>query len=948
MMTRKLGSARDLALIMTAMLLLMLSVRSLNAQRFGLRGLRGSEAYLGQPFGVVRIALPVAVTAEAGTSGFSLRELNGRALYPVFTTGGPLGILRQRLGDGVPALGGPVSVYFLFRGAEPLDITIDAEQTHTFRITPKLDSRGHARILRTWWRQYSAAAENQIRQSDYPPVIETYLTSVLARRLGLADPLLGRLIDLRNLNEPGNQTLSLLLNTESARQKSLEQSLSGKFTDNGRTDQPLPAEISWTPTSVADNLADVKVEPIAQRVPAECFYLRFGSFKNYLWMRQLLDDFGGDLSRMVTARGHDAQLNQRLQNQLGLKESALAKIVGGQVISDVAMIGRDTYLREGAAFGILFQAKNKLLESDLMKQRRDAVKREQQNGASMSTIEIAGRTVSVASTPDNRLRSFYVIDDNYHLVSTSRAVIESFLATADGALSLAQTPEFLLARQELPLGRQDTVFVYLSPQFFQGLMSPQYQIELRRRLRAVNDLEVLQMAQWVARLEGIDDSLDALVSARLVPESVKLRPDGSFPVADRNQYVDSIRGARGSFVPIPDVKISGVTQREIAIYQELFEFHSTSWNQMDPLIVALKRFSLPDSERERLRIEARMLPFDRQKYGLITSVVGPPSKLELKRPQEDIINIQLLMRGGMLMQDVGPHLIVMGLQDAAMPLSLGRSSILRTLMVLQSAPAYLGAWPKLGLLDLLPIASGADVDGYSRLLFGLWRRQSPDGFSLLSFDQQVLETTLPQLTPQQSEYLAQVRVRVGDLSDSKLRPWIDAWSDYRAFQTSKANADLLHAVSQQLGVPREQALQVAESILDVNLICTLGGDYVLHEDADGQRSWVSTAWSGETKDQEKLRKQKEAPAVSPIMEWFRGLEADLVMLDDRVIAYAQLDLRRQPSQQENEGGFPLFNLLRDNPFKSQGKIEPAEKDPFEQLPPPPPKPILESELLPEK
>ena len=728
----------------------------------------------------------------------------------------------------------------------------------------------------------------------------------------------------------------------------MEQSLTGRARDAGPADQPLPADIPWISTRVSEDLGDVEVEPIAKRVPAQCFYLRFGSFKNYLWLRQLLDDFGGDLSRMVTARGHDPQLNQRLQDQLGLKESALAKIVGGQVIADVAMIGRDTYLREGAAFGILFQAKNKLLEPDLMKQRRDAVKREAENGASMSTIEIAGRTVSVASTPDNRLRSFYVIDGNYHLVTTSRAVVEAFLATADGALSLAQTPEFLLARQELPLDRQDTVFVYLSPQFFQGLMGPQYQIELRRRLQAVNDLEVLQMAQWVARWEGLNDSLDALVSAQLVPESVKMRPDGSFPIAEGDQYVDSIRGGRGSFVPIPDMEISGLTRRETEMYQKLFEFHSTNWNQMDPLIVALKRFSLPEADRERLRIEARMLPFDREKYGLITSVIGPPSKLELKRPSEDIVNVQLLMRGGMLMQDIGPHLIVMGLQDAAMPLDFGRSSILRTLMILQSAPAYLGTWPKLGLLDLLPIGAGADVAGYSRLPFGLWRRQSPDGFSLLSFDQQVLKTTLPQLTPQQSEYLAQVRVRVGDLSASKLRPWIDAWSDHRAFQTSKANVDLLHAVSQQLGVPREQALEVAESILDVNLICTLGGDYVLHEDADGQRRWLSTAWSGAIEDQEENQKQTETQDDSPLMEWFRGLEADLVMLDDRVIAYAQVDMQRKSSQQENEDGFPLFNLFRDNPFKSPRQIEPAEKDPFEQLPPPPPQPILEPESLPDQ
>ena len=945
-MTINRGWVGRIALGTIAVWFLVLASHTVCAQRFGIRAQRGGEAYFGQPFGVVRMTLP-DIAAETGTTGYSLSEANGRALYPVFTTGGPLGILRQRLGDGAAVQGGPVSVYFLFRGDEPLDITVAGGKTRTFRIKPQPNPRAHSRVLRTWWRQYSAAAENQIRQSDYPPVIETYLTTVLGRRLGLPDPLLGRLSDLRKSNS-GNNTLALLLNTESIRQQSLEQSLTGASRDSGAADQPLPAEIDWRPTPISADIQDVEVEPIATRVPPQCFYIRFGNFDNYLWLRELMDENGGDIGRMVTARGHDARLNQRLQDQLGLKESALAKLLGGQVISDVAMIGRDTYMREGAAFGMLFQARNNLLESDLMKQRREAVNREKANGSTMTSIKINGHDVSFASTPDNRLRSFYAVDGKYHLVSTSRAVIEAFLATAKGGTSLAETPEFLLARSELPLDREDTIFVYLSPQFFQGLMSPQYQIELRRRLQAVNDLEVLQMAQWVARLEGRDESLDALVSANLVPASVRSRPDGSHPIIDGDRYLDSLRGGRGSFVPIPDMEITGVTGRESATYQGLFDFHSMQWNRMDPLIVALKRFSLPEPDRERLRIEARMLPFDRTKYGRFASVVGPPSRLELNKPVDDIINVQLVMRGGMLMQDVGPHLLVMGLQDAAVPLDFGRSSILRTLMILQRAPAYLGAWPKLGLLDLLPLGSAPDAAGYSRYPFGLWRRQSPDGFSLLSFDRNVLDATLPQLTTKQSEYLAQARVRVGDISQSKLLPWVEALSDHRAYQTSRANAELLHAVSQQLGVPRERAMDVAESILGVDLICTLGGEYVLQATEDGQQRWVSTRWP-EQREQDGQEENGEAPEYSsPLTEWFRGLEADVIMLDDRVIAYAQLDMQRKPKPGGAEGNFPLFNLFRDNPFKSQGEIKPKEKDPFEQLPPPAPKPILEPEPLPTK
>ncbi len=65
----------------------------------------------------------------------------------------------------------------------------------------------------------------------------------------------------------------------------------------------------------------------------------------------------GQPSQLITLRGHDALLNQRVQDQLGLRESALAELLGNQLISDVALLGRDTYLREGAAIGILFEAR---------------------------------------------------------------------------------------------------------------------------------------------------------------------------------------------------------------------------------------------------------------------------------------------------------------------------------------------------------------------------------------------------------------------------------------------------------------------------------------------------------------------------------------------------------------------------------------------------------------
>ena len=101
--------------------------------------------------------------------------------------------------------------------------------------------------------------------------------------------------------------------------------------------------------------------------------------------------------------------------------------------------------------------------------------------------------------------------------------------------SLGESPEFRHARAAVPTSRDDTIFVYFSSAFFENLLSPQYQIELNRRLRAATDLEHVTLAQLAARNEGQPgDTLDQLIDAELLPRGIGARPDGSRTVHDRH------------------------------------------------------------------------------------------------------------------------------------------------------------------------------------------------------------------------------------------------------------------------------------------------------------------------------------------------------------------------------------------------------------------------------
>src|SRR5262249_45118732 len=144
-----------------------------------------------------------------------------------------------------------------------------------------------------------------------------------------------------------------------------------------------------------------------------------------------------------------------------------------------------------------------ILKNDFMSQRKRALDRMKEQGATAQTFDVGGREVSFFSTPDNRLRSFYAVDGDFHLVTTSRAMVEQFLSLKEGRGSLAQSAEFRYARQAMPTSRKDIIFAYFSSAFFEGLLSPQYQVELERRLKSVTDMELLMMARLAARGEGL-------------------------------------------------------------------------------------------------------------------------------------------------------------------------------------------------------------------------------------------------------------------------------------------------------------------------------------------------------------------------------------------------------------------------------------------------------------
>lgn len=869
---------------------------------------RGQAVLLGEPFGVASVRVPLSDAASASlyeSGGLMLTERGGRAHYPAFSNAGLLERLSENLLQVELPPPSSVELLFLFQGTAPLDLTIYTPSPRKISLEPTTERPVVAnRLLQRWWRAYYSTARQQARTGDHPATVNNYLLMMLANRLRLAPPLLSSLN--RDSSSSWPRSIELLAGTQDLREAAMRATMQGGRPAAMRADSPIPAEPQWQPLEIPEVAANTAIEPIAMHVPEECFYIRFGTFDNYLWFRDFLRESGGDLARLFTLRGTDMELDKRIQRQLAVSDSVLVDLFGGRAASDVALIGRDLFFREGPALGVVLLAKNtQMLGTGLRQQRQEALAAEKANGASIETVKIGGRDVSFLSTPDNRLRSFYVVDGDYHLVTTSRAIVERFLTAGQGERPLGAAAEFRSARTQMPLERQHTLFAYFSASFFQGLFSPQYQIELARRLQAVTDLELVQLARLAAKGEAKPaDTIGQLVAAGFLPEGFGRRADESSPQLEPGRAVDSLRGARGSFLPVPDVKLSGATESEAASYAEQSSEYRNGWRQLDPLLVAIGRREGNAKGKEHITIDANLSPLAEEKYGILLSLLGEPENQRVALGPKNLISIEASVRGGAAFPAVLPHCLFLGIEDLPMASSPPADNILKWLRFAQVTPSLLGAWPAPGFLDRLPLnlVGEPDAEGFTELPLGLLRWQGGD-FSLLSFHRPVLDSVIPSLKLENADSPAQVRVRAKDLSNSSFVPWLNSLHERKARDVALANVRLLHSLSNQLNVPRESALDTARSLLDTQLVPLPGGSYELAANDGGCSNWQATGW------------KQDDDRTAPILKWFRGLEMSVKKDGKQLTMHAEIDMQRQVAAASKLQVFE--NLFNTKPAEKQ-------------------------------
>ena len=326
--------------------------------------------------------------------------------------------------------------------------------------------------------------------------------------------------------------------------------------------------------------ASPKLDALAASIPADQFALFFPSFQA---MTELLDEAeraGTPILQWLEPRSEDARTKTRYERQLCLEMSGLARLLGPQVVEEVAFTASDPYLREGTDVAVLFRAKpgmsKVIVEYVLAKQK----------------------AASEALTADRTVSSHLSEQGDLVVVANSTIQLRKVLAASKGeAPALASLDEYRYFRSRYAKGEaEESALLVLPDAAIRAWCSARWRIAESRRLRAAALLADLTAEHTREIVAG------SLADERRIETKLRAPGGGEFflgPSGVRH----SIYGTLSFLTPIAEIRLDKATQQEADLYKRWREGYERNWsNFFDPIAV---RFSV---RPERVALDLTVQP----------------------------------------------------------------------------------------------------------------------------------------------------------------------------------------------------------------------------------------------------------------------------------------------------------------------------------------------------
>jgi hypothetical protein len=365
-------------------------------------------------------------------------------------------------------------------------------------------------------------------------------------------------------------------------------------------------------------------EPLATLIPYDNYYITFKTFAKFLEAGDLLDEWGTSVARALEVNSRDYRIKQKLEQQLCLKSTGLARVFGPAVIKSMAITGNDPYLREGSDFTIIFQVTNKPLfetgaEPNLLEAKKKFGKQLKEDKS-----EHQGIAIESFVTPLREVSLHRAIFGDYAVYSNSAVAVRRVIdAHKNKSKRLADSLDFQYMRTVFRADDPgEDGFVFLSDAFIRNLVGPQVRIKERRRLEAMCSMHMLTNgAMYTAWETGkMPQNYDTIIQVTGMQPHELFMPDGNAIVWDseRKVAVSSTYNTQHFATPLIEIPIDNVTPTEQREYQMFRDQYMGLWRQFfDPIGIRLSM------RKDQIKSEIYILPLVRTtQYNELRRVAG--------------------------------------------------------------------------------------------------------------------------------------------------------------------------------------------------------------------------------------------------------------------------------------------------------------------------------------
>jgi hypothetical protein len=230
-------------------------------------------------------------------------------------------------------------------------------------------------------------------------------------------------------------------------------------------------------------------EPLAQAVPASFYFVRAREIGKLLDVVDMIDDWGQSAATLLDGSAEERGTFGRYQTELGLERTGLTRVLGPELILDLALVGSDPYVNEGTDVTLVMRPKHATgLGLALAVVLEKAAKG--RGPLTVSSFQHEGVTVTARRSADGRVRQHRATVNGLELISNSPGAIRRVISANVGKEPrLIDELDFLymLARDA---DTPDDVLCYLGERFIDSVVGPRQKIAQARRQIALSELMV--------------------------------------------------------------------------------------------------------------------------------------------------------------------------------------------------------------------------------------------------------------------------------------------------------------------------------------------------------------------------------------------------------------------------------------------------------------------------